>query len=303
MDIPEIETAKLQKLNLEIESLKWQNGRAGRAMHLVPVFTVVATIGTIIFAGIGVWLGFAKFTSDNRKDRELREKELSQRIDSQYRADINQLLRFPVDEKTTIPMAIFLLKDLSELIELQARQATVESNPEDVAGKLEEIRKQQGDKIALLLYSLIKSEDFTFAEPHNVEFEVAALRYWNHYAMLLDEDPLKTKEILSKYKQTLTALHDLDSRCYEGILVYDSTGGFYSPIAPKDPKNYIHFLKLCLGYKEHVDQVRRRVEQHAGGAETEEVLRIVDGWFFDATKNPSISNHVFGTKRPIPARS
>lgn len=176
-----------RKVRLEIALLEWQNSRLGRLTQLTAIFTVAVTILTVFATLIG-W-GF-----DRISERQLRERELSERTENQYRSDIQLLLRYPIDESQTIPYVIFIVNDLSALLR-------------DYSGEEASRRKLE---IGTLLAELKISSDFDLGKPRNAEFDFATLKFCDSCSEATVNAPRYTKAMLEKYATALAPFHKED---------------------------------------------------------------------------------------------
>jgi|GEM_PF-6320002 len=275
----EMAQSQLRKLQLEVLALERQNTWKGQVVQFATAFTVLATV-------FGIWQGIEKFRSDRQKDRDLAEKdnslrrsELIERLTNQYRSDLKQLLMFPIDEKQTIPLVIETLQDLDQLIQ---------SIPQQQEGSDKKLKADVGT----LLANLTRSGDCDLEKRRNVEFERTVLQYWPGYSSLLVEQPETNIEVISEYFGALRHLHEVDKKFFESVAI-DSSGGFnHNPAM--DDINFIPFIDLFRGYKEHVELLKKSLE-----VQPEQASRINDDldqafcWFYWGTENKPLTRNIF----------
>jgi hypothetical protein len=188
---------KRQKLDLEVESLQWQNGLIYKLGQYATIVTILATAATICATGLGVFIAYNNFKSDREHEAALKQKELADKTDSQYRTELRELFQYPVEPKRTISEAVFLFRDLGDVIENGYKGDDA-------------MRRLKGKEVGLLLTQLVKSPDFDLSMTRNVSFDSKALDHSAYYRDHLVQSPGDNRDILTKYKLTLWNLHDAD---------------------------------------------------------------------------------------------
>jgi hypothetical protein len=236
---------------------------------------------TILATAIGAWISVQKYLSDSKRELDLREKELTERIDNQYRDDLKQLLEFPINNKQTTASVSFLLQDLQQLIKGRPNQK-------------EEARNEQKYNIAMLLATLAKSADYR--EDRSIDFDLTALRQWESYPIFLGADSKRSIAILNRYHHVLRQLHDVNPKFFESLYFHDQTTfrGRFPPKNRKDEITYIQFVKLVEGYARHVQIMRERSSGGSGNpTKLEGDLTLAFCWFFEDTQNESLTSGLF----------
>lgn len=265
-----ISEAQLRKLNLEISNLKWQSSWVSRLAQFATVFTIAATL-------FGVWQGYSKYITDKQKDRELKDKELVERTNNQYRSNLQQLILYPIDEKQTIPSAIFLLNDL---------QAVTQNGFEGA-----ELQRRQNE-IGTLLIELVQSSQFDLNKDRNVEFDRTAMRTCKYYSEALIRDFAENPLILSKYAAALELIHN-NNKSYESIVI-NPNGSFVWPSSLiKDDPTLRHFMNLVWAYREHIVIHKKSIDMYPDKAEIiKENLNQAWCDFYLRTNNKSLTKYV-----------
>lgn len=207
-------SARLKKLEDEIQQLSRATGRGTRVARYIPLLTACIAVAGFIF-------GIVKFVSEQAQDRRIR-------IQSQIRTDINELLLFTSDESQTISRALFLLQDIDALIINKSNER------EDITQILAEII----------------SKDCDFEDLRHVRLDVMAMRHWEGYEAYLIRNPAVHDFIMYKYVQALRVLHDMNPEYVEHI-EYETESGYRVAEFAKE-SFYLHFESLVRGYVLHV---------------------------------------------------
>jgi hypothetical protein len=266
-----------EKLQLELDNLRWQTGRIYRLSQFAVIFSVLATIVTIFATTYGIW-------SSYKKDIENKRKELTQRTDTLYRSEIEKLIQYPIEPKTTISEAVFLMRDLEDVV----------NNSYEDAQKL----KRQKEEVGLLLTQLMASPDFDLSVTRNIEFDRKALRHSQFYSDYLTDNPNYNRDILSKYKSVLVALHDEDPNYSvvpdenkEEVFLEKSADGKVT----KKQEKFFQYIYIYYAYKAHVALLNDTIAKNPDkSAEAEVYLGLSFCWFYDATKNEGLIRKIYG---------
>jgi hypothetical protein len=272
----ETEAEKRRKLFYESESLRWQTTLIYRASQFATIFTIFATL-------FGVYEAYDKLISDKRTEVEQRRKESTERTNAQFRSDLQSLLQYPIDKNQTISQAVFLLRDLTNVVE-----SGFKGDDKEQAEK----REQVGS----LLAHLIRSPELDLRLTRNTDFDRKAMVKENSefYANYLINNPMENRDILSKYKAVLADVHDNDPEYCEKFMVdpEDQTA-FIENKASKDQTKFFQYAYLFQAYEMHVELLNRsadlKVDPHA-----KDYLDLAFCWFWNATKNASLIRAIFG---------
>ena len=272
-----IKIPKQKKLDLELKTLLWQTGRVYRLSQFAIIASILATLVTIFATSYGIWASY-------QKDTENKTKELRERTDSLYRTEIQRLIQYPIDTKITISDAVFLLRDLEDV----------------VANGYERGPKQdrQKDEIGKLLSQIMISPDVDLSITRNVEFDRKAIENSPSYKEYLVRNPKQNRDIISKYKAVLAALHEADPN-YSIVpderndqMFIESTG------AGKSEKNQDKFFQnvyIFYAYKSHVELLQQTISTIPESAqEAENYLGISFCWFYGATQNSGLTGKIYG---------
>lgn len=278
-----IAAAQLCKVKLEIASLKWQNSWIGRLAQFATIITICATLVTIFATVFGL-------ISERQKDRDLRTRELRERIATQYRSDIEQLLQYPTEDKQTITYVIFLLNDLEALIKTTSELKELSQTD------LESGIKQQELAIADLLSNLTTSTKFDYNQPRNVEFDLRCLDHWEAYKTILREQKTQNNvDIIGKYAAALETLYKEDP-VYVGTVDLISPYVFQPASESKFTQNYnktIQFADLYFGFNEHVELLRERLRKSPGDEENVKNIELAHQVFSESTHNQCLTQKIF----------
>lgn len=273
-----ISRAQLHKLELEISSLKWQNSSIGRLTRFAAFFTIMATAATVLATLFTVWQGYSKFRLDKENDLILRKKEFVERTDNQYHSHLEQLLRYPVDEKQTTSQVIFTFRNLSNIVE------------KGYEGKELEKRRQE---VATLVANLIRSFRFDFMNARNVEFARIAINECAYYQEKLVNDPESNMTILSKFDLAFKFYLKEDS-FYKSIEI-DPNGDYIIEV-PDNKRNLkiTEVINILDGYREYIELVNKNLnEKPQATEETRDDLKIYLCSFYSTTKNENLTKYVF----------
>jgi hypothetical protein len=265
------EKFKKDKLELEIDTLKWQTGRVYRLSQFAVIFSIIATLVTIFYTGYNIWSSYTK-------DTENKKKELTQKTDSQYRTEIQRLIQYPSDTKMPISEVVFLLRDLEEVVK---------------NGYEGDQQKRQKEEIGILLMQLIKSSDVDLSIPRNIEFDRSAMLHSNFYADYLVKDPLANSVILSKYKTHLKEI----STAYPDFRVDPDKNDDHAFMPVNIPNETVNkqYVYTYLAYKSHVELLDRSTRENEQFKEkAEEYLGASFCAFYDATHNAALTAKIYG---------
>jgi hypothetical protein len=121
------------------------------------------------------------------------------------------------------------------------------------------------------------------------------MNYSEHYATFLIDNPTENLDIISKYKDVLGQLRKADPRFYETLTV--SQNDYFTIVAtPKSGTELTQYVFLFQAYKKHVDLLNRALEKHPGDTELQRKINFAFCWFYDSTRNKSLTSNIFGVK-------
>jgi len=268
---------KQKKLDLELKTLLWQTGRVYRLSQFAIIASILATLVTVFATSYGIWASY-------KQDTELKEKELRERTDTLYRAEIQRLIQYPIDPKITISDAVFLLRDLEDVV----------ANGYERGAK----QDRQKDEIGTLITQLMMSPDVDLSVTRNVEFDRKALTNSPSYQDYLIRNPKYNRDVISKYKTILATIHaaDLnysitpDERSDEMFIESNTAGKL-----EKTQDKFFQFVYIFYAYKSHVDLLKETFSQIPGSADEAELyLGISFCWFYGATENSPLTGKIYG---------
>lgn len=272
----ELADSRLRKLKLEIALLEWRNSGFGRLTRLTAIFTVIVTLITV-FATLLGW-GWDRF-----RERQLRARELSERIENQYRSNIQQLLRYPKDENQTIPSVIFVFDDISNLLQ--------HYSPEEVANR----RLTIGTWLA----ELRTSSEFDLGKSRNAEFDNAVLKFCSYCSEAAVKNPKYSKIMLEKYTVALAPFHKDDEK-FKNVYKKPGTDSFtVSRTAESVEKEGFTvklrpFATMVRAYELHLALLNKAIQENP--KDSDALKAAIDKYtcdFFLATQNPTLTKNIF----------
>ena len=267
----ETEEQRKQKLHYDTESVRWQTSLVYRLSQLATILTVLATL-------FGIFSAYQKLVTDRRNELEQKEKELVERTSARYNNDLRELLQYPIEPKQTIAQAVFLFRDLESVV-----NTGFEGQPE------------KREEVGFLITQLIKSAEFDLSLTRNSNFDRKALESSKFYENYLLKHPLDNRDILSKYKSVLLALHDQDPEYYEKFQVNpeDPTAFIESKVS-KDQTRFFQYAYLFHAYRNHYALLKKSAEAEPGNQFLRSTLDLAFCWFWTSSRNPSLTKGVFG---------
>jgi hypothetical protein len=278
----QISEAQLQKLELEITSLRWQNSILGRLNQLATIVTVFATIVTIAATLFGLWQGYETFVANKQKENDLKARELTEGNNRQYRSELQQLIQYPSDPTQTIPSAVFLLQDIQDVIENGYKD-----NQEGL--------QKRRDQVGFLLAQLIRSPGYDFNSDRNVEFDRKAMNYSDYYANYLINHPGENMDIISRYTPLLESISDSDPKFYMAV-VRDADDTFHevNRKPAKDVKKFFIFTLLFHGINKHVELLNKSPQNNQQDIDAlqrnkQHALCL----YYNATQNRVLTKNIF----------
>lgn len=210
-----------QKLRLEIDGLKRQNRLIERIVQLVPVMTTFVAVAGLAFS---FWNSqrlqriesAARSTEATDRARNETQDRIN-KVQTQIRADKEQILEFATNDKISPIRVAFLIDDLKSLTEqLPKNESEKDINQQ---GKLE---KEAKDSITELLRRA--AWDLRFDESRHFDFDAYALRRWNNYRQLWKEHPGEHHYFLAnKYHLRIKKFRDADPSCIEKLDYEEAT--------------------------------------------------------------------------------
>lgn len=269
------EPTRQQKLNLELKTLLWQTGRVFKLSQFAIIFSILATVVTVFATTYGIWTSY-------RKDTEIKAKEIRERTDTLYRAEIQRLIQYPIDPKVTISDAVFLFRDLGDVVKNGYEEG--------------EKQNRQKEEIGLLLSQLINSPDVDLAVTRNVEFDRKAITNSEFYRAYLVGNPKYNRDIISKYKSVLKALHKEDPDYV--IQPDEQNQEIFIEINPagkgtKDQTKFFQYVYIFWAYKAHVELLTETMKNLELAKEARDYYDRSFCWFYGATENIPLTIKIY----------
>src|SRR2546423_244455 len=168
--------AQLEKLKLEIETLKSRSNWEKWVASFTPLLTILIAVGGFIF-GIYQFQRLqqnqhTQIIAEQEKDRLTRETDQSIRIQTQLRSDIEQILQFTNDKQQTVSKVSFLLEDLKGYLEISA------DKPQS-APAAEKPRDKKRSITIILVKAVV--DDCDFKQHRDVNFTKTLIDNWEDY--------------------------------------------------------------------------------------------------------------------------
>ncbi len=271
------ETAKQEKLKLEVKTLIWQTGRIYRLSQFAVIFSITATLVTVFATTFGIWTSY-------NKDIENKQKELRERTDGLYRTQTQRLIQYPIEPKMTIAEAVFLFRDLEDVVN----------------GRYERGDKQdrQRKEMGLLLTELVKSPGFDLSITRNIEFDREAMSHSEFYKDYLIHDPVSNMTIISKYQTALKEIRESNPNYM--IVPHETNETMFSESAPPaDPAKkqglFQQYSYIFFAYQTHVQLMSVTAEKRPELRQmAENYVGISFCLFYRTTGNIRLTKKIYG---------
>lgn len=237
--------ARLHKLTLEIQRLEGK-GKPGESLkQWTPLISVLIAVGGFLF-GIYQFQSQQKTQQtqtieEQQKDRRNRAVDQRIRIQSQIRADLEQLLQFPRDRQQTISKAVFLLEDLKSQLRINVDEA--QDNADATANNKR-----------MITVSLVETveDDCNFTEPRDVDFATIVVENWDDYEQYLKEEPEKLEFILGKYIEALEHIYSISPAVVRTAEYNPATRTYAYQGGSKAAELSGHFQNTISGFRLHL---------------------------------------------------
>lgn len=256
--------AQLEKLNLEIESLKRGKSWSDQTVKFLPIIASIIAVSGFFFT---VWQA-------QRNDvlaREQQEKDRINKIQSQIRSDKEQLLEFVSDGKISSVRVAFLIDDLNSLVEqLPQRELAIETN-------------SISEQLSRVVW------DLRFDTQRDVNFDVSALRRWNDFRSRWRSNPGPHHGFLArKYYPRMREIYQKNPLCIESISYDERTFSFISNLRGQGCEDGF-FSILTYGFGEHLEILAETSSSE---------LRKATDEFRQATNNSAVAEKLFSKYLP-----
>jgi transcriptional regulator with XRE-family HTH domain len=244
----ELIKAEIAKTNLEITEL--QHPMRHLLKYIPVVTTFFAVVGLVITALQSHTARFDEMER-NQKNQLLVARNQSlgevQSLQSQIRADKEELLKFISDDKFSTATVIFLLDDLKGLLNQL-------SNREDVFGVPANVDLER-EQIADLLQTI--AWQLSFDQERHIDFDVQALLRWPRYQEFwIANGPSHHLLLSKKYYSAISNSYSNDRDCIEGLDFDHQRGIFTTTSANKHCETSI-FPALVVGFKQHLEIMKK----------------------------------------------
>jgi hypothetical protein len=283
----------VQKLNLEIETLRIQNRRSSRAIPIVA--TCLAILG-FFFTVIQFQCGRrseqekerASREAAQQRDRSIRAAEQFSRCHSQLREDTDELIKSVHDKGQTAARVFFLLEDVKGALSCRVNETQ----------KLSDFFPNYQRGLTESLVVMVRDDyDFT-NNPKEVALTNAIANRWTDYADYLASQPRTLDYILYKYTRALQDLRD-QNRGYITCLEIDKPTNQVTVCREFETRKneaalYNYFSDLVAGFKDHVEMLGSGNLDEAAQKRKDKIL--LD--FQESICKKTISEHYLGTYLP-----
>ncbi len=255
--------ARLQKVELEIQSLKPQRKWHAAIVPYIPVITAALSV-------LGFVWGVVLFLNQQERDRRTREDDRISREQTQIRNSYEQLLQFASNSNLTVQNALFLREDIDRLIDALYPPDSRDEN-------MRKRNKEEKTRLREKIFNLIAT-DCDFTQPRHVRLDIEAIKSWKDY-----EDGLKGANVplVNKYIAAFRFLHKRDKKYIESV-TYSPETGIIEFAAPTDPLSN-SFENLLQGFSLHLKLLN--------GQERDKALEA----FISATHNDTLAVDLFAT--------
>lgn len=235
--------AQLKKTNLEIAELK--KPKRSRTATYVPLITTLVAVGGLVFTIYQAQEATkkdnaARVLSENARQAEQTSDRIN-RIEAQVRGDKERLLQFSADPKMSTASVVFLLDDLTGLIENLPRR--------------DDERKKVTDVLGMVVWEL------GFDETRHIDFDVQALQRWPAYKEFwMLNGPAHHLLLSKKYYPAISEAYARDSLCVRTADFDEKRRIFISPQGNKEC-DYGIFPVLVNGFKAHLEIMKAANDQ------------------------------------------
>ena len=226
---PDLAALQKEKIRLEVLDLKRRGSWEDRIGKFIPLIASLVAVS-------GFFLTLWQAQQNEVLARESRERDRINRIQSQIRADKEQILEFITSDKVSSVRCAFLIDDLSSLTDqLPDRSAEI-------------------DRITDLLSKVVWELDFD--ERRDINFDTDALEKWPPLRERWKSNPEAHHGFLvRKYYLRMSQLHAANPKCVE-TLDYDEHTFTFSSSENTKECNEGHFAVLTYGFKAHLELLR-----------------------------------------------
>jgi hypothetical protein len=244
---------QLKQLSLEIKSLTQRSERENKLLKYTPAITALLAVAGFFFT---VW----QAQRNDSLQREERTKERINRIQSQIRADKEQIVEFISDNKISTVRVAFLLSDLNSLIsQLPQRE------PE-----MQDVTKLLADA----------AWDLRFDEQRHIDLDVLALRRWPDYRRSWSSNQDSHRVFLSqKYYPPMARIHAQDPQCVENLRYSEEAARYVSRGVDRECEDGL-FPILLYGLAEHFEVLKEAGNRELLSKEIWELVQMTNNAAF-----------------------
>jgi len=277
---------EIKKLELEAESLRKKNKWDLRAQFMSPIIAMFLGV-------VGLYITLNQYSdqrkteqdrtiSEQKKDRQNSEVDQRSRLQNQIRSDIDEILRFPRDERQTVSRVSFLLEDIKTVMD---STTYVDEKRQIIADTFPEYKRRLTQSLVILITN---DCDFT-TNARDVGLTNTVIRHWDDYADYLKTDPKKLDWIRNEYIMALESFRNANPGYLEEIELRDDgvrPGPKYAK-QKKEPILYASFIDILDGFKWHLDLSQENLSDQDKNRR-ERLLKQ----FLDTLHNPALSDYI-----------
>ena len=261
--------AQLEKLSLEIEQMKYRSKWHDRLAPYSSLLTVIIGVGAFLF-GIFQFsnqreMQLRQQTIELDKFRYSRELELNTEIQKQLNTNLERLLQYAKEEKTSVAMTTYTLSSLRTYIKAKARikQGETEPTNEEIDNRTRQLTREITE---MLVYSV--KNDCDFNESRNAYFVSILLSDWRDLSQYLREHPDDAYYIIYRFKGALDNFYSIDESIVSNVTYVDKTGSFsyergYGSFTGEQVQ---HFHYIIANYKYIFDLIEDNEKKELMGA-------------------------------------
>lgn len=246
-----MDQTKLQneKLMLEIHDLRRRGSLGERIGKVVPMVAAFVAVGGFFFT---LW----QAQKNDVAARESQERDRISKIQSQIRADKEQILDFITSDKISAVRCAFLVDDLSSLLE-QLPNKDVET-----------------ERITDLLSKVVW--EINFEEQRHINFDAFTIEKWTALRQRWKSDPEAHHGFLArKYYPRMAQVRRENPKCVES-LDYDERR--YTFTSADNSKACLEgpFPVLTYGFNEHLELLKEIADPQLLKRELEEFKKLTN---------------------------
>jgi hypothetical protein len=274
-------TKQRDKLDLEIKNLEKKN-KWEFVTQFIPVIATLMGVAGFFFT---VFVFQAQQRAEQTKDRISREVEQTTRLQTQIRADCDEILRSTGKQGQRGSRIVFLLEEMKTLLGFKL-------DDKKMADTLSGYEQSLTESLVVLI-----RDDCDFTKPQDVQLADTIVAYWSDYTRYLREEPGqpdKLNYILFKYTSALRRLSDKNPGYLQNVT--PTADGDAVEVAARFDKRpgaealYGLLLDIVEGFKLHLEILDKAVAIDAA----KKIKQMQLEEFKSALNNPELAEYLLG---------